>query len=115
MHDSQYDRFFFVTGTGAAHFYPLSLHDALPILSRSFARVDAYDISAAHLDLARQRARELAVTNVRSEEHTSELQSQSKLVCRPLLEKKIAARHRHDVGPTGTSQRAIESRAAVGS
>src|SRR5438132_3926261 len=29
----------------------------------------------------------------RSEEHTSELQSHSDLVCRPLLEKKIAARH----------------------
>src|SRR2546430_12745924 len=43
----------------------------------------------------------------RSEEHTSELQSQSNLVCRPLLEKKkyrlvlheartINARHRHE-------------------
>src|SRR2546430_9445478 len=30
-----------------------------------------------------------AVTGVRSEEHTSELQSQSNLVCRLLLEKKI--------------------------
>src|SRR5256886_10405774 len=30
--------------------------------------------------------------NTRSEEHTSELQSQSKLVCRLLLEKKILAR-----------------------
>src|SRR5256886_15761784 len=30
----------------------------------------------------------ITVTNVRSEEHTSELQSQSNLVCRLLLEKK---------------------------
>src|SRR2546430_11957655 len=30
----------------------------------------------------------LAIRNVRSEEHTSELQSQSNLVCRLLLEKK---------------------------
>src|SRR2546430_11973855 len=30
-------------------------------------------------------------TNLRSEEHTSELQSQSNLVCRLLLEKKIVA------------------------
>src|SRR5688572_31380741 len=29
----------------------------------------------------------------RSEEHTSELQSQSNLVCRPLLEKKNSCRH----------------------
>src|SRR2546430_8924225 len=36
----------------------------------------------------------------RSEEHTSELQSQSNLVCRLLLEKKKQnARHRHDCGP----------------
>ena len=42
-------------------------------LSRSFARVDAYDISAAHLDLARQRARELAVTNVRFHECSGNL------------------------------------------
>jgi SAM-dependent methyltransferase len=33
-------------------------------LARSFARVDAYDISAAHLELAQQRARELGVDNV---------------------------------------------------
>src|SRR2546430_10392386 len=33
-------------------------------------------------------ARELRLRHVRSEEHTSELQSQSNLVCRLLLEKK---------------------------
>src|SRR2546430_9197486 len=32
---------------------------------------------------------------VRSEEHTSELQSQSNLVCRLLLEKKKRTKHRH--------------------
>src|SRR2546427_2243378 len=32
--------------------------------------------------------RKAVEAGVRSEEHTSELQSQSKLVCRPLLEKK---------------------------
>src|SRR2546427_9430800 len=35
-----------------------------------------------------RRAAALAVDEVRSEEHTSELQSQSNLVCRLLLEKK---------------------------
>src|SRR5688572_32151120 len=34
----------------------------------------------------------------RSEEHTSELQSQSNLVCRLLLEKKKSNVHRHRVG-----------------
>src|SRR5256886_11698245 len=34
--------------------------------------------------------------NTRSEEHTSELQSQSNLVCRLLLEKKKKKEHTHD-------------------
>src|SRR2546427_5326982 len=38
--------------------------------------------------------RDLRVTNSRSEEHTSELQSQSNLVCRLLLEKKKKSRSR---------------------
>src|SRR2546427_2704834 len=51
----------------------------------------------SHLELALARARALredvedqrgAVDHFRSEEHTSELQSQSNLVCRLLLEKK---------------------------
>lgn len=37
-------------------------------LSRSFARLDAYDISANHLALARKRAHELGVGNVRFHE-----------------------------------------------
>src|SRR2546430_7092852 len=37
---------------------------------------------------AESRAAELAAVQARSEEHTSELQSQSNLVCRLLLEKK---------------------------
>src|SRR2546430_10275193 len=35
----------------------------------------------------------------RSEEHTSELQSQSNLVCRLLLEKKKTYSQRHDLSP----------------
>src|SRR2546428_1548050 len=44
-------------------------------------------------------ARELAAPNglVRSEEHTSELQSRSDLVCRLLLEKKKIILTRHDI------------------
>src|SRR2546430_3032138 len=40
---------------------------------------------------------------LRSEEHTSELQSQSNLVCRLLLEKKIRARVRTPCTETGMS------------
>src|SRR2546430_3694317 len=47
-------------------------------------------------------SRSSAAEGVRSEEHTSELQSQSNLVCRLLLEKKNSAilsgrRHRHQL------------------
>src|SRR5688572_20539189 len=56
----------------------LSLHDALPISSyRS-------PLTGGALDALRDRA---GPRRTRSEEHTSELQSQSKLVCRLLLEK----------------------------
>src|SRR5438270_9121960 len=40
---------------------------------------------------------------VRSEEHTSELQSQSNLVCRLLLEKKKAQSGRRPAAPAGSS------------
>src|SRR2546430_12312883 len=42
----------------------------------------------AWLDPARLAAHGVTAADVRSEEHTSELQSQSNLVCRLLLEKK---------------------------
>src|SRR5688572_31103483 len=41
--------------------------------------------------------------DARSEEHTSELQSQSNLVCRLLLEKKKKKRHRRKIPRTGYS------------
>src|SRR5688572_31720852 len=70
--------FFFFNDTATTEIYTLSLHDALPICgsSRSWG--------SPRFD--RWRARE--VRRWRSEEHTSELQSQSNLVCRLLLEKK---------------------------
>src|SRR5256886_7853364 len=60
-------------------------HDLLPLL----ATAHAGDLSARLARVARE-ARQAVDTleRVRSEEHTSELQSQSNLVCRLLLEKK---------------------------
>src|SRR5438270_5829078 len=76
--------------------YTLSLHDALPILLRQIR--DVLDLAlrqAAGAQLAPfacentlRRDCAGAKTDLRSEEHTSELQSQSNLVCRLLLEKK---------------------------
>src|SRR5438874_10225524 len=81
--------------------YTLSLHDALPICEQDRERVRAEQprgVDAAERapeaderadhgrdGLARARRRR---HRVRSEEHTSELQSRRELVCRLLLEKK---------------------------
>src|SRR6266853_6757058 len=75
--------FFFFNDTATTEIYTLSLHDALPI---SFHPPGSFTLSSTTVDwFPRIRA---ASIGKRSEEHTSELQSQSNLVCRLLLEKK---------------------------
>src|SRR2546430_6680595 len=81
--------FFFFNDTATTEIYTLSLHDALPISHLRGRRNPA----GGHR--RRRCAREAVVCErrgdrgrLRSEEHTSELQSQSNLVCRLLLEKK---------------------------
>src|SRR2546430_6310120 len=76
--------FFFFNDTATTEIYTLSLHDALPISSS--AGVLAGGFSSANTSQA--PALRFALELDRSEEHTSELQSQSNLVCRLLLEKK---------------------------
>src|SRR2546430_4264630 len=72
--------FFFFNDTATTEIYTLSLHDALPICShRSSCRPPA---------ATREGPNRARPGSRRSEEHTSELQSQSNLVCRLLLEKK---------------------------
>src|SRR5438093_7192177 len=72
--------------------YPLSLHDALPIsLDLADVRLAAARRRVRHRRLLRDPPRVGGVEElleVRSEEHTSELQSLTNLVCRLLLEKK---------------------------
>src|SRR2546430_9562426 len=73
--------FFFFNDTATTEIYTLSLHDALPI----------YVLGADAVPPTAEEVAPLAPHEVqleRSEEHTSELQSQSNLVCRLLLEKK---------------------------
>src|SRR5205814_10640053 len=99
--------FFCVNATATSEIYTLSLHDALPILASTLSprrpgalaldlaagpgrhalylaelgyRVSAWDIAEVGLQVMRDE--------LRSEEHTSELQSLRHLVCRLLLEKK---------------------------
>src|SRR2546426_12295261 len=71
--------FFFFNDTATTEIYTLSLHDALPI----------YRETAGHRFLVgRQHVEDETLRRLRSEEHTSELQSPCNLVCRLLLEKK---------------------------
>src|SRR2546427_12698484 len=78
--------FFFFNDTATTEIYTLSLHDALPI---SLPRITSLGAGRASSPRHRRRSSSGSVsTSLRSEEHTSELQSQSNLVCRLLLEKK---------------------------
>src|SRR2546430_6433414 len=66
----------------------------------TWTRHDKKGIShAAHLSVFSRKAE----SPKRSEEHTSELQSQSNLVCRLLLEKKKKKKHHHT--PTAPAPR----------
>src|SRR3712207_6857377 len=85
--------FFFFNDTATTEIYTLSLHDALPICclprcpaSRRWLSSTGPSSSASSLSPA-------SVIRVRSEEHTSELQSRQYLVCRLLLEKKKKKRY----------------------
>src|SRR2546430_12513990 len=80
--------FFFFNDTATTEIYTLSLHDALPI----FAGVHDHGLEP-QLGTAERGGIAAGPTahHGRSEEHTSELQSQSNLVCRLLLEKKKSA------------------------
>src|SRR2546428_2233551 len=83
--------FFFFNDTATTEIYTLSLHDALPICSRFCSLSLTARVLSAHFPGGpRLRLGSLQIGNEapRSEEHTSELQSRSDLVCRLLLEKK---------------------------
>src|SRR5437868_13218334 len=76
--------FFFSNDTPTTEIYTLSLHDALPISSAcASGRPSVSRIMRLVCTLVCQ-----LLARIRSEEHTSELQSRFDLVCRLLLEKK---------------------------
>src|SRR5438067_4252647 len=77
---------FFYIDTAATAIYTLSLHDALPIWRRGRGYQAIRD---KHY---RAHPRRRGHSAVRSEEHTSELQSRFDLVCRLLLDKKNGIR-----------------------
>src|SRR5205085_12696154 len=106
--------FFSPNHTATTDIYTLSLHDALPISNRprapTVARTPLPSGAGASAPGARRSPRRVLarvlwrpdhprpgrdLRQQRSEEHTSELQSQSNLVCRLLLEKKKQRRCAH--------------------
>src|SRR5690606_40913328 len=92
--------FFSFTDTAPPAIYTLSLHDALPISQEGdlpSPKVERAQLAAVAiwcgLQFDSQCCRGWGIprtipTGLRSEEHTSELQSRENLVCRLLLEKK---------------------------
>src|SRR5256885_11994882 len=98
--------FFFFNDTATTEIYTLSLHDALPILAPIALAVfltSRRGAPAMYYELTRWWAPLLLVwtslfagaERLRSEEHTSELQSPCNLVCRLLLEKKKKTHIQH--------------------
>src|SRR3712207_7321483 len=90
--------FFFFNDTATTEIYTLSLHDALPIF-RALVNLGPIEPADTHAIAARlgitvvsideiQNLSRESYDHLRSEEHTSELQSRQYLVCRLLLEKK---------------------------
>src|SRR5438477_12378789 len=86
---------FFFHNPATPEIYTLSLHDALPIYNPSCcegALAGVVNIETAATGAgggcASRSSRKSFKRSLRSEEHTSELQSHVNLVCRLLLEKK---------------------------
>src|SRR5258708_15951255 len=99
---------FFFNDTATTEIYTLSLHDALPICPFERERILFVEHAQADAEIVKRvlltqglRGMRIGIVlqenrihaAVRSEEHTSELQSPDHLVCRLLLEKK-KTRHR---------------------
>src|SRR2546429_1804111 len=90
--------FFFFNDTATTEIYTLSLHDALPIFGSCRPSSKAQFpgvVSVLSRRRADRSARRRLRWRVRSEEHTSELQSRLHLVCRLLLEKKKKSKFIH--------------------
>src|SRR2546422_6916778 len=90
--------FFFFNDTATTEIYTLSLHDALPICTTCASSGDCPSATwppppASTIPTSRSWSAAASASTIRSEEHTSELQSRLHLVCRLLLEKKKIKTH----------------------
>src|SRR5260370_40319689 len=82
--------FFFFNDTATTEIYTLSLHDALPISPPGFFPLHGSTRISTCGSATPKTSPRGNYCGMRSEEHTSELQSHLNLVCRLLLEKKNA-------------------------
>src|SRR3712207_6931324 len=92
------ERICFINDSATTKIYTLSLHDALPISALAPTTVTSLTVNSpprARTPGMTRRSPDSVATCVRSEEHTSELQSRQYLVCRLLLEKKKFNAHTH--------------------
>src|SRR5438270_9704461 len=89
-----FSSFFFFNDTAPTEIYTLSLHDALPTSQSTSGPPRTRGTGARNCT---RNCGAAAPACWRSEEHTSELQSQSNLVCRLLLEKKKMRKDRQQV------------------
>src|SRR2546427_3302075 len=83
---------FFFNDTATTEIYTLSLHDALPISFSGICPAQRSELLRIIQCGRMGEGHSVGRARRRSEEHTSELQSQSNLVCRLLLEKKKKAK-----------------------
>src|SRR5258707_14847409 len=83
-----YFYFFFFNDTATTEIYTLSLHDALPISGLRVGKEFLVILRWMRGMYDPEDRWPAEIGDVRSEEHTSELQSRQYLVCRLLLEKK---------------------------
>src|SRR5205823_14533960 len=93
LFETKHQALFFFNDTATTDIYTLSLHDALPIY--------CFSLSANEFSAPCKSSTSILYSHiifhsfVRSEEHTSELQSLAYLVCRLLLEKKKVLLYNH--------------------
>src|SRR5699024_11472877 len=96
-------------GSSITSFYSFSLHDALPISAIAISGCQNLSVGVLHIERVNTvspysgciefsgvsgHIDSISAYYIRSEEHTSELQSRFELVCRLLLEKKNINRNK---------------------